>query len=82
MTFEEFLQKAEKSFGPLSDTQVRQYRQLEELYLDWNSKINVISRKDIGQLQAPVAPDSPAGDRGQSDVNAKSGLLIKETEKQ
>lgn len=50
MTFEEFLQKAEKSFGPLSDTQVRQYRQLEELYLDWNSKINVVSRKDIGQL--------------------------------
>lgn len=50
MTFEGFIQKARTAFGPLSDVQESRYRQLEELYSDWNSKINVISRKDIDQL--------------------------------
>ena len=39
-----------KYFPNLSESQVEQFRQLESLYLDWNSKINVISRKDIEQL--------------------------------
>ena len=34
-------------FDKLSDTQRAQYEQLKSLYLDWNSKINVISRKDM-----------------------------------
>ena len=34
-------------FKDLSETQKDQYRQLKDLYLDWNSKINVISRKDM-----------------------------------
>ena len=34
-------------FSSLSDTQKEQYNQLKSLYLDWNSKINVISRKDM-----------------------------------
>ena len=50
MTFEGFIQKARTAFGPLSDVQESRYRQLGELYSDWNSKINVISRKDIDQL--------------------------------
>jgi 16S rRNA (guanine527-N7)-methyltransferase len=37
-------------FPDLSDLQKEQFRQLEALYLDWNAKINVISRKDIAEL--------------------------------
>ena len=36
-----------KYFPELSDKQKEQYNQLKDLYLDWNSKINVISRKDM-----------------------------------
>ena len=36
-----------KYFPELSDKQRDQYNQLKDLYLDWNSKINVISRKDM-----------------------------------
>lgn len=39
-----------KYFPNLTDTQLRQYEQLDELYHDWNAKINVISRKDIDNL--------------------------------
>lgn len=37
-------------FPNLTETQQGQFAQLEALYQDWNSKINVISRKDIDQL--------------------------------
>ena len=36
-----------KYFPEFSDKQKDQYNQLKALYLDWNSKINVISRKDM-----------------------------------
>lgn len=39
-----------KYFPNLSDRQKLQFAALGELYTDWNSKINVISRKDIGNL--------------------------------
>lgn len=39
-----------KYFPDITDTQHRQYASLYELYQDWNSKINVISRKDIDNL--------------------------------
>ncbi|MBP3374783.1 MAG: 16S rRNA (guanine(527)-N(7))-methyltransferase RsmG [Bacteroidaceae bacterium] len=39
-----------KYFKNLSPTQIAQFEQLDELYHDWNSKINVISRKDIDNL--------------------------------
>ena len=39
-----------KQFPELSETQIAQFRKLEELYNDWNAKINVISRKDIDEL--------------------------------
>lgn len=39
-----------KYFPDLTDNQKNQFRKLEELYQDWNSKINVISRKDIDEL--------------------------------
>lgn len=39
-----------KYFTDLTDEQKRQFAMLDELYHDWNSKINVISRKDIDNL--------------------------------
>lgn len=39
-----------KYFPNLSDRQKEQFAALYDLYYDWNSKINVISRKDIGNL--------------------------------
>ena len=36
-----------KYFPNLSDTQREQFAALKALYEDWNSKINVISRKDM-----------------------------------
>lgn len=37
-------------FPHLSEEQKKQFAALDELYHDWNSKINVISRKDIDNL--------------------------------
>lgn len=39
-----------KYFPDLSPRQTEQFEALMPLYLDWNSKINVISRADIGNL--------------------------------
>ena len=39
-----------KYFPNLTDTQKAQFAVLYDLYTDWNSKINVISRKDITNL--------------------------------
>lgn len=39
-----------KYFPDLTDLQKFQFETLEALYLDWNAKINVISRKDINEL--------------------------------
>ena len=39
-----------KYFPELTDNQRKQLSQLDALYRDWNSKINVISRKDIDNL--------------------------------
>ncbi len=39
-----------KYFPTLSEKQKKQFAALYDLYFDWNSKINVISRKDIENL--------------------------------
>ncbi|MGB0524594.1 MAG: 16S rRNA (guanine(527)-N(7))-methyltransferase RsmG [Flammeovirgaceae bacterium] len=39
-----------KYFPDLTDQQIHQFSQLQDLYADWNTKINVISRKDIENL--------------------------------
>lgn len=36
-----------KYFPDLTNDQLDKFRKLEELYLEWNSRINVISRKDM-----------------------------------
>ena len=40
----------EKYFPDLTPQQKEQFRALYDLYADWNSKINVVSRKDFDQL--------------------------------
>jgi 16S rRNA (guanine527-N7)-methyltransferase len=37
-------------FPQLTENQIKQFKDLQFLYEDWNSKINVISRKDIDEL--------------------------------
>ena len=36
-----------KYFPELSEKQIKQFSELQELYEHWNEQINVISRKDI-----------------------------------
>ena len=40
----------EKYFPTLTEHQKEQFRDLYDLYADWNAKINVVSRKDFEQL--------------------------------
>ena len=39
-----------KYFPDLTEIQIAQFSKLQELYKDWNLKINVVSRKDIDEL--------------------------------
>jgi 16S rRNA (guanine527-N7)-methyltransferase len=50
MIFEEFKTIIEDKFPEVTPKQMEQFRKMEELYRDWNSKINVVSRKDIDEL--------------------------------
>ena len=44
------MQIIKKYFNDLTEEQLIRFAKLELLYKDWNSKINVISRKDIDEL--------------------------------
>lgn len=46
----EHLELIKKYFPELSEEQFFKFQKLEELYKDWNLKINVVSRKDIDEL--------------------------------
>ncbi len=50
MLYKEFESIVKSSFPELTDAQMEKFRAMEELYIDWNAKINVISRKDIDKL--------------------------------
>ena len=50
MTFNEFKAIIEDRFPEVTAEQLDQFMKMEELYRDWNSKINVVSRKDIEEL--------------------------------
>lgn len=50
MTFNEFKTIIERCFPETTSEQMEQFRKMEDLYRDWNSKINVVSRKDIDEL--------------------------------
>ena len=47
MLFDEFSNIVRAEFPDLTAEQMDRFRAMEALYLDWNSRINVISRKDI-----------------------------------
>ncbi|MEZ7495099.1 16S rRNA (guanine(527)-N(7))-methyltransferase RsmG [Leeuwenhoekiella aequorea] len=40
----------DKYFTDLDENQILQFKKLNELYQDWNLKINVVSRKDIDEI--------------------------------
>lgn len=44
------MDEIQKFFPNLSEIQIKQFTDLNDLYLEWNEKINVISRKDIDEL--------------------------------
>jgi 16S rRNA (guanine527-N7)-methyltransferase len=50
MDFKQFETFLKGSFPELSEEQMERFRMMEGLYTDWNSKINVISRKDMDGL--------------------------------
>ena len=50
MTYNEFKAIIEDKFPEVTELQMEQFQKMEALYRDWNSKINVISRKDIDEL--------------------------------
>jgi len=62
-----------KYFPNLTDNQKEQFAALFDLYTDWNSKINVISRKDIDNLYERHVLHSLAIARV---LNFKSGTTI------
>ena len=39
-----------KYFPDLTEKQIQQFSQLQDLYNEWNAQINVISRKDMENL--------------------------------
>ena len=47
MTYDEFSNIIRAEFPDLTEEQMDRFRAMEALYLDWNSRINVISRKDM-----------------------------------
>lgn len=50
MTFEEFKNIITVLLPEVTNQQMEQFRLMDGLYREWNSKINVVSRKDIDQL--------------------------------
>lgn len=50
MTYDEFKKIIETEFPEVTPQQMEQFRKMDALYRDWNSKINVVSRKDIDEL--------------------------------
>lgn len=50
MTYIEFKETVLKSFPELTSLQLEQFEKMGELYREWNSRINVVSRKDIDEL--------------------------------
>ena len=47
MTYDRFCDIVRAEFPDLTEEQMDRFRAMEALYLDWNSRINVISRKDM-----------------------------------
>ena len=50
MTFNEFKAIIAEKFPEVTPQQMEQFEKMDALYRDWNSKINVVSRKDMDEL--------------------------------
>jgi len=50
MEFKEFKEMVTAAFPEVTEQQFERFSRMEEGYNEWNAKINVISRKDIGGL--------------------------------
>lgn len=50
MTFKDFENMILEKFPETTPQQMERFRKMDALYRDWNSKINVVSRKDIDEL--------------------------------
>ena len=50
MDYEGFISAARSLFPGITPEMEGRFKALEGLYNDWNARINVISRKDIGSL--------------------------------
>ena len=50
MTYNEFKDIIERNFPEVTKEQMEKFEKMDALYRDWNSKINVVSRKDIDEL--------------------------------
>ena len=50
MTFDEFKSIIQEKFPEVTEEQMTQFQQMDALYRNWNSKINVVSRKDMDEL--------------------------------
>ena len=50
MEYSEFKKIIEEKFPEVTERQMEQFEKMDALYRDWNSKINVVSRKDIDEL--------------------------------
>lgn len=50
MEYSEFKEIVLKEFPDLTEAQLSAFEAMDALYADWNARINVISRKDIGGL--------------------------------
>ena len=85
MDFKQFQAFMETSFPEVTDVQLAQFKLMEPLYKDWNSKINVISRKDIDSLYDHHILHSLAiarylktqrGEEWESLMTSQSGLQV------
>ena len=50
MTLDEFKTIISEKFPEITSGQLEQFQKMDALYREWNSKINVVSRKDIDEL--------------------------------
>lgn len=50
MIFEQFEDIIKEKFPEITSEQMEKFRMMDALYRDWNSKINVVSRKDMDEL--------------------------------
>ena len=54
MNYTEFKNILTSEFPGITEVQLSRFEDMEGLYREWNSKINVVSRKDIVNLNTSI----------------------------